>query len=170
MPADRHRLPAEYRRRLLVNSFNVDPMRVCRNCENAHSPEKCKVGGSSDRCIECARKGRSCDLAPFSPARWARIREQKEAKKKMADEALARFMRYNKEVTALEKQEREMVEGELKNIEEVEVDEQSVIPNFDDFLFDVSSEQVEVPADFDWGGLVDAGGIVAEGSGSSQGS
>ncbi len=32
-------------------------------------------------------------------------------------------MRYNKEVSTLKKQEREMVKGELKNINKVEADE-----------------------------------------------
>ncbi len=41
-----------------------------------------------------------------------------------------------------------MVEGELQNIEEVEADEQSTIPSSNDFLFDVSSEQVKILADF----------------------
>ncbi len=171
MPADRHRLPAEFRRRQLIHSFvPTNLMRVCQNCDKARSPEKCKVGGASNRCIECARKGRSCDLAPFSPARWARIREQKEEKKKKADEALACFMRYNKEVSALKKQEREMVEGELKNIDEVEADERLAAINPDDFLFNVSSKQIEIPSDFDWSGFAGDGEITIGGSGSSQGS
>jgi len=63
-----------------------------------------------------------------------------------------------------------MVKGELRNIKEVKVDEQATSPNLNDFLFDVSSEQVEISPDFDWNTLVDAGGITIEGSGSSQGS
>jgi len=63
-----------------------------------------------------------------------------------------------------------MVKGELRNIKEVKVDEQATSPNLNDFLFDVSSEQVEISPDFNWNTLVDAGGIIAEGSSSSQGS
>ena len=42
-------------------------MRVYKNYEKARRLEKYKVGGSSDRCVECARLGYNCDLAPFSP-------------------------------------------------------------------------------------------------------
>ena len=145
-------------------------MRVCKNCDKANRPEKCKVGGSSDRCVECARVGYSCDLAPFSPARWARIEKKRQEKAKEFKETFAKLNRLQVEVEALEKQKLEMVEGELRNIEEVEADEQATGPNLNDFLFDVSSEQVEISPDFDWDALVDAGGIAAEGSGSSQGS
>jgi len=43
-----------------------------------------------------------------------------------------------------------MVKGELRNIEEVKADEQATGPNLNDFLFDVSLEQVEISPDFDW--------------------
>ena len=73
------KLSSSYRRRNLVNLFNPtqDTMRVCKNCERTGTPDKCKVGGSSDRCIECARKTYSYNLAPFSPARWAKIRKER---------------------------------------------------------------------------------------------
>ena len=71
------------------------------------------------------------------------------------------------ELEQLERQEREIVEGELQNIKEVEVDEQSTIPSSNDFLFDVSSEQVKIPADFNWGGLINTSGIIIEGTSSS---
>ena len=124
MPTNRHRLLLVYRRRVLVDSFVPSPlMRVCKNCEKSYTPEKYKLGGASGRCIECARKGRSCNLTPFSPSTWARIRQQKKEKSAEAKEALARFTRLQAEVTALESKELELVEGELKNIEEVEADE-----------------------------------------------
>ena len=63
-----------------------------------------------------------------------------------------------------------MVEGEIQNIKETEQEEQLDIIDPSDFLFDVSSEQVEVPEDFDWSSLVDVGGIAAGGPCSSQGS
>ena len=168
MPADRHRVPSSFRRRTLVNSFvPVAVMRTCQNCEKANTPEKCKVGGSSDRCVECARKARSCDLAPFSPATWARVRRLREAKEKEVEETMARLQRLYREAGALKRREREIVKGELRNIEEVEVDEQAAGPSTNNFLFDLSSEQVELLMDFNWSGLVNTPGTVAAGSGSS---
>ena len=124
-------------------------MRVCKNCERSNTPDLCKVGGASDKCVECARKSYPCDLAPFSPARWARIRRQRDAKLQEWKDAQARVTRIAAELGLLEREEREMVEGELQNIEEVERDEQNAgpdkSPSVDDFLFDLSSEQVQLP-------------------------
>ena len=66
-----------------------------------------------------------------------------------------------------------MVEGKLKNIDELEEEERASSINPDDFLFDVSSEQIEVPLNFDFSGLVDVTGVdgtAAEAASSSQGS
>ncbi len=104
MPTNRYYLLAKFYRYQLINSFNPTSLiRVYRNCDKAYSPKKYKIGSTSNRYIKCARKGRSYNLTPFSPTRQARIREQKEDKKKKADKALAYFIRYNKEVSALKK-------------------------------------------------------------------
>ncbi len=50
------------------------------------------------------------------------------------------------------------------------MDEQATSPDLNDFLFNVSLEQVEIPPDFNWNALVDTSGITIEGSSSSQGS
>ncbi len=71
------------------------------------------------------------------------------------------------ELEQLERQEREMVEGELQNIEEVEADEQSTIPSSNDFLFDVSSEQVKILADFNQGSLINTSRTIIRGTSSS---
>ena len=60
-----------------------------------------------------------------------------------------------------------MVKGELKNIDKLEEEERASSINPDDFLFDVSSEQIEVPLDFDFSRLVDVAGTIAEATGSS---
>jgi len=143
-------------------------MRACSNCERAGQADKCKVGASAGRCVECARKGSSdCNLSPFSPAKWTKIWNQRNQKAAEAKEALAKFTRLQREVEVLERKGIAMVEGEIQNIEEAEQEEQLGIIDPSDFLFDVSSEQVEVPDDFDWTGLVDVGGIDAGGPGSS---
>ncbi len=125
MPPNRYRLPLLYRRRQLANSIKapIPAIRVCRNYLKANRPEKYKVSGSSDRCVEYARLGYACDLAPFSPAKWARIEQQRILKAAEAKEALARFTRLQAEVEVLEKRKLEMVEGELRNIEELEQEE-----------------------------------------------
>jgi len=104
MPADRHKLSSSFRRRNLISSVVLTvPMRVCKNCDKANRPEKYKVGGSSDRCVECARVGYSYDLAPFLPARWARIEKKRQEKAKEFKEIFAKLNRLQVEVEALEK-------------------------------------------------------------------
>ncbi len=61
---------------------------------------------------------------------------------------MAKFTRLQREVEVLERKGIAMVEGEIQNIEETEQEEQLDIIDPSDFLFDVSSEQVEVPVDF----------------------
>ena len=54
----------------------------------------------------------------------------------------------------LERKELEIVEAELKNIEDLETKEQlrELIP--ENFTFNVASEQVEFPTSLDWSSLV----------------
>ena len=142
-------------------------MRECKNCKNSKPPKKCLVGGSSNKCVECARGAIVCNLAPFSPVRWARIEKQRKEKSEAYTEAMAKAMRLHAEMEALEKMKLDMVEGELQNIEEVEMDERLVSIDPSNFLFDIFSEQVNVPSDFDFAGLVDVVGTTVEASGSS---
>ena len=166
---DKHKLSSTVRRRGLVKSFCPSvPMRECRNCKDSKPPKKCLVGGSSDKCVECARGAIVCDLAPFSPVRWARIEKQRKEKSEAYKEAMAKAMRLHAEMEALEKMKLDMVENELQNIEEVEVDERLASIDPSNFFFDVSSEQIEVPPGFDFAGLTDIAGTAVEASGSSQ--
>ena len=89
-----------------------------------------------------------------------------EEKKKKADKALACFIRYNKEVSALKKQERKIVKGELKNIKEVEADEQLAAINSNNFLFNISSKQIKIPSDFNQSGFISNSKIIIGGSSS----
>ena len=176
MPPLRSRPRSTFSRHQLVDTILKTgslAMRPCSNCERAGYADKCKVGASSQRCVECARKGSSdCNLAPFSPAKWTRIWKERNKKAQEAKEALAKFIRLQREVEELERRGIAIVEGEVQNIEDNEASEakEQAFISPDDFLFNVSSEQVEVPLDFDFNGLVDVGGTTVEASGSSQGS
>lgn len=129
-------------------------MRPCYNCKNAGISNECRIGANSERCVAYTAKGYSCNLAPFSPARWARLRRQREEKLQQSNEALARFTRLQREVKVLEEKERLMVEGELENITDLEKDEEAVASlSSDDFLFNVASEQLVLPSLVDWDAL-----------------
>ena len=141
-------------------------MRPCKACSSAYPPKECKVGAESDKCVECIRLSKRCDLAPFDPARWRRLEKERERLRKEIQESLSRQIRLQKQLDFLEHEEREMVESELQNIPELEEEQHEANgPSVNDLLFDVSSEHFEVPSGFDWlGSSIET---VAEASGSS---
>ena len=145
-----------YRRKAFVSSFLPTgvAMRPCSNCIRAGRPDQYKVGGSSNKCLDCVRCGYSnYDLAPFSPVRWTRLQKQRDQKLIEYKNMIAKSNRLLRKVELLEKQQREMVEGEMKNIDDLDLEEQgySLLPT--DFPFNVSSEEIEIPSDFDFAGL-----------------
>ena len=178
MPPHRTTKSSTLRRRAQLE--NSGPGRiVMRPCNHCIRLEKeCRVGNDSDRCLECVRAGRKCDLA-FSVVEWKRVKEERdrvlrellEAHKRMQavqeqmQAATAKATRLQTQFEFLEKKEQTMVEREYRNIAELEEEEkQSSEPTLDDLLFDVSSEQIEVPPGFDWSDSF--AGTVAEASGS----
>ena len=135
------------------------------------------MGSESDKCVECVRLHRKCDLA-FSAVEWKRVkterdrlyRELVESHRKVneanqafteanrlqqeaaarAQEALAKATRLQTQFQFLENKEQTMIEREFRNIAELEEDERrSSEPSLDDLLFDVSSERFKVPPGFD---------------------
>ena len=120
-------------------------MRPCHNCSS--SPGLCRVGSGSDKCTECVRKGRPCDLAPLDTARWRRLEEQRKKLKAELKEAYAKQQRLLRQIDHLEEEQRVMVEGELSNIAELEQEEaaSSALPPALDPLIDVSSEAIVLP-------------------------
>jgi len=153
-------------------SLSTVIMRTCKHCADRNRPEKCRVGAQSMKCVECIRTGYQCDLAPFSTEQWLRLKRQRKQKSMEAREALAKWSRLQAEVDQLERKEQELVEGELRNIADLEADEATSAggPNTEDFLLDVESEQLVLEDDFDWSALgFVPGGTVAEASGNPEG-
>ena len=88
-------------------------------------------------------------------------------------ELAAKTSRLHKQLALVEKRKREVVERELRNIEELEADERHAASDPNDFLFNVSSESFEVPEGlegFDWPAFPTSHETAAEAPGSSQGS
>ena len=50
-------------------------MRSCENCN--HLKKKCRVSTESDKCIECIRLRRKCDLT-FSMIAWKRVKNERD--------------------------------------------------------------------------------------------
>ena len=76
----------------LLNSLTSSSLaiRPCNEYERKGCPNKCKIGARSEKCVECVRTGRNCNLAPFSPTKWARLRRLREDKVKEVKVALAK--------------------------------------------------------------------------------
>lgn len=97
----------------------------------------------------------------------------------------AKLSRVNRQLELKEDEEENLVNLEWRNISEMEDDESSPqlpLSDSNDFLFDLNSEQLEPPSGLDWSLLAadpfdfeestapGSDGIIAGGSGSSQGS
>ena len=79
-------------------------MRISFNCENSGSADNCKIGKISGRCAECARKNLvDCNLALFSPSKWARIWKERNKKTQEVKKAFVKFNRLQREVDVLGK-------------------------------------------------------------------
>ena len=159
----RHVASSTFRRHQLARSIEVYgavAMRPCSSC--VASGIECKVSASARSCLRCTQKSTSCDLSPFSPAKWQRIQRkrkekylevkaarQKEQEARAAEqEAQARLHRLESELYALEEKSLNMVDNEENNIVDQELEE--ALAGFDpnDFPFDTSTEQIDSLLDF----------------------
>jgi hypothetical protein len=81
-------------------------MRPCRNC--ATSNKACCVGDDFEKCVECVRSNRDCDLA-ISPASIKRIHGERMRLKKEVRETRAKLSRLKKQLDFLENKKEEMI-------------------------------------------------------------
>ena len=117
-------------------------------------------------------QARKCDLAP-SPGEWDRIEKERKRVFAQVSETMAKASRLQKQLESLEKRKQELVERELRNIEELERDEHAAAPDPDDLLFNVSSDSFVVPESFggfDWSAFPVGGTPVDVPHSSPQGS
>ncbi len=145
-------------------------MRLCEHCSRLQ--KKCRVDNEFDRCIECVRLDRKCDLT-FSMMKWKRIKTEHDrvldellnAHKQM-QEIFARTTRLQNQFVFLKNKKQMMIERKFRNIVELEKNERKTSElSLNDLLFDVFFEQVEISPDFDW--LSFSTETVAEASDSS---
>ena len=79
-----------------------------------------------------------------------RVLSELKAAHQQMQEMMTKATRLQIQFEFLEKKEQTMIEREFRNIAELEKDERrSSEPTLDDFLFDVSSERIEIPPGFD---------------------
>ena len=162
MPKSCRKPNSSHRRRALLESLGIglETMRPCRNCSRAS--KQCRVGEDSEKCVECVRGGKLCDLAPLDTGRWKRLEEKRRKLKEELREAVAKQQRLLKQIDFVEGEQQGMIEDEFRNIDELEQSETSV----PDPLIDVMSEQLVLPTlDGSWGStsLAPFDGTLAQG-------
>ena len=170
MPKTKKPLSSSARRRQLVLKLGMASLskRSCGRCSS--SPlNLCHTGEDSDRCVECVRAGVDCDLSPINVPKWKRLEERRKRLRKERSEAMARLMRLDKEIESIEENQERMVQRELRNIQELEVEEAALATAGSEApssLFD----GFDLPEGFDWSAFPTSHETPVEAPGSSQGS
>ncbi len=124
-------------------------MRLCNHCFNRSV--KCRVDIDFDRCVECVRLDRKCDLI-VSETEWERVRKKRARLRAELSETLTKAARLQKQQELIESRWENMMRRKFKNIEELEKNERhrTIESSINDLLLNVDFEQLEIPSDFDW--------------------
>jgi hypothetical protein len=102
-------------------------MRPCSSCTRLGVG--CVLSTLDERCEQCYRHGRACDLAsPWAEYHRLELQEEKLRQQRIEVEtqrlaAEAKAVRLRKQERALQKRRRDLVDREKLNVEELEVDE-----------------------------------------------
>ena len=152
------------RRRRLMTFVKMRELasRACKNCLKDDISEQCRVDTGYDKCIECQRLGRDCDLSPFNPAKWSRLQIRRDKLRSefletfaQTKETFSRFQKSYVKIKRLQKQldflktkKRKMMKVEVRNIanvkrEEIAADE-SLEKSLSAFLAGFSFESFEL--------------------------
>ena len=157
------------RRRVLVSRaiFNDLIMRFCKVCSFVCSFKECKMSADFDKCVECIRLDKRCDLTFFDFVKWRRLKKKRKRLRKKIQKSLFRQLRLQKQFNFLKREKKKMIESEFKIIFELKKKEQQKIVAFfiDELLFDVFFERFQIFSNFDW--LSFSTETVAEASDSS---
>lgn len=97
----------------------------CAGCRKAQ--RECVKSSDSKSCLECLRRGYSCDMEPFARSDFAKLdrerdrldREEAQARERMRD-AMAKLDRLDKQRRFLADREAKLVALGLDNVEELE--------------------------------------------------
>ncbi len=124
-------------------------MRSCNHCFNRFV--KCRVDTDFDRCVECVRLDRKCDLI-VSETEWERVRKKRARLRAELSETLTKAARLQKQQELIESCWENMMRRKFKNIEELEKNERrwTVESSINDLLLNVDFEQLEISSDFNW--------------------
>lgn len=117
-------------------------MRFCHNCSSFF--DLCKIDFDSNKCIECVRKKRFCNLIFLNIVRWRRLKKQRKKFKTELKKAYAKQQRLFRQINHLKKKQRMIIKNELSNIVELKQKKAAffALPPALDPLIDVSFEAI----------------------------
>ncbi len=106
-----------------------EEMVACSKCEK--SQRRCiavRAGGNSNRCSECCRNGKTCDVVERnkmpSASDWDSLDRQRRKLRDEKDEAMAKIIRLNKQERLLDERENKMIAAGLNSMDELDALEQ----------------------------------------------
>ena len=125
----------------------------------------CHITEGLEKCVECVRSGKSCDLMSLNTVRYHHLKEKHRKFKAEFNEVhaeqiwlmkkaqtvqqclLAKQQRLLQQVKSVESQQNRMFNNEYQNMKELKAEKVST--NLSDMLIDMHSEQLVVLNDFD---------------------
>ena len=129
------------------------------------SDKACCITEESEKCVECVRSGKSCDLMSLNTARYHHLKEKCRKFKTELNEAhaeqiqlmkkvqtaqqhlLAKQQRLLQQMKSVKSQQNRMLNNEYQNMEELKAEEISA--NSPDMLVNMCSEHFVVSNSFD---------------------
>ena len=180
-------LTSHHCQQLKTLSPSIHKMCFCWNCVT--SDKACCIAEGSEKCVECVRSGKSCDLVSLNTTRYHHLKEKHKKFKAELNEAhaeqiqlmkkvqaaqqclLAKQQRLLQQVKSVEGQQNRMLNNKYQNMEELETEEVST--NLPDMLIDMHFKQLVMSNSFNdlfWFSFASDDGMLEVPSDSSSGS
>ena len=124
----------------------------CKCCVS--SCKKCQVGKDSDKCVTCVKSGHLCNLT-ISHIKWNQVQQEQNHIHFKLQTTLTKTIHLQQQQELIKSCWEEMIQQKFQNIEELEADkakqasEAAVMPSLNDFLLNVSFNQIKISIEFD---------------------
>ena len=109
--------------RMATLGAGIPSGRFCIRC--TYTSVSCRISEGFNKCLECIRKTKPCDLAPVDIAQWRRLEGQRRQLKEELEQSIAKQSRLLNQINQIKSTQQAMVETELCNIEILEREERT---------------------------------------------
>ena len=126
--------------------FNNLIMRFYNVCFFVCFLKECKMNADFNKCVECIRLDKRCDLTFFDFVKWRRLEKKRKRLRKKIQKSLSRQLRLQKQLDFLKREKKKMMKFKFQNIFELKKKEQQRIVAFfiDELFFDVFFERFQI--------------------------